>query len=150
MIRRTFLKLLALVCVFVTGCSQKLFSKSDQNTIKLNDIPSLHKYWTKAYNNGNIESLLKVFDSGCTFVSDSIDGDFIKLKRMLKVVYQRQKQQNLLPISYQIKFSKLSGNIGWSLLTIRTNRSAKTFGNLTVLAYKTEKHWQIVHYHFSR
>lgn len=150
MIRRTFLKLMIPMFLFLAGCVQRLHSNSHKISEESKHISNLYDYWVEAYNRGDIEGMMNVFEPECTFVSDSILGDSNKLKKMMNVMYRRQKRQNILPINYTVTVSKSSKQIGWSVLTVRDNTAKKAIGHLTLLAKKSGQKYRIIHYHFSR
>lgn len=148
--RRTFLKLLLPGCLLTVGCFRKGFSDASGESEVLQKIQKLQDRWVEAYNTGDFCRVEALFEPDCTFASDSISGGLEKLKRMLHVMRRRYEKQCLIPIGFQSRTTKFSGDIGWTLLQVQGKAGKQQIGSLTLVARQSRQSWRIVHYHFSK
>lgn len=149
MIRRTFLKSLIPLFLFIVGCVQRINYKNNEKSVNSKNIKNLYDNCLDAYNRGDLETVMNFFERNCTFISDNIDGDYIKLKKMLGVMYRRQNKQGRLPINYSIKASKHSEQMNLFVLKLSDNKVSNPTGYLTIVSKKSNQDYKIIHYHFS-
>lgn len=145
--RKSFLRLTCTVfpsiCI-LTNC------KGDKESIHKLELLDVHEKYMELYNNGRIEEILSnYYDINCTYMADSISGDFKILERSLNIINKYQKRKGILPIKAINKQIEVIDNIGWVICEL-TNNSAKTKHGLSTQIFSNQKsNWKIIHDHFS-
>lgn len=144
--RRYFLSLTGIsvsALLFTHKCSKNDINEQIQKLSQLQDDYIL------SYNNGELEKLSDFYNINCTYISDSISGDYEIALRTLNILYKYHSRNNYLPLKIKNRKVSIQGSIGWISFELASNLNNSKHGYGTQIFQKVNLDWQIIHDHFS-
>ena len=130
--------------LFISKCSTVNINE------EMHDLSLLQDDYISKYNNGAIEQILSNFyNIKCTYMSDSISGDYQTASRILKILYKYHSRNEYLPLKIQNRKISIEGNIGWISFGLTNNLNNAKHGYCTQIFKKENLKWLIIHDHFS-